>query len=274
LAASGIDTAAFDAMSILKHCFAIERHELVVIGQKQAEKEGSFRFFKLISQRAKGRPLQYILGKWDFMGELFEVGEGVFIPREDTEVLFKTAAAFIEKKKSPQILELCAGSGIISIMLAINFPGAKITCLEIFEEAIYYLNKNIKNFSDDFHGPADIKVVNGDLFSEEIMNKLGLFDLIVCNPPYIPSGEIPHLQKEVQNEPLIALDGGPDGLDFYHILTKKWKSHINKFGALAVEIGKGQAKPVSALFENAGFKNIVVKRDISGIERTITGFII
>jgi release factor glutamine methyltransferase len=268
---SGIKSASFEAMCILKFCFGVDRHELIINPTQKLDEQAKLHFFDLILQRANGRPLQYILEEWEFMGKNFKVGEGVLIPRDDTEILVKTAIAHISSIKSPQILDLCAGSGIISIILAINFPDANITCLEISENAIYYLNKNIKLILSDFYSKGSIQVIKGDIFSEKTLHKFELFDLIVCNPPYIPSEDIKYLQKEVQNEPLIALDGGPDGLNFYRVLTKKWKSQIKFGGTLAVEVGKGQASNVAKLFEEADFKNISIKKDLCGIDRVVTG---
>jgi release factor glutamine methyltransferase len=267
---AGIESASFEAMCILKLCFGVDRHELISNTSQKLDEQAQTRFFDLILQRANGRPLQYILEEWEFMGRDFKVGEGVLIPRDDTEVIVKTAIEHISSIKSPQILDLCAGSGIISITLAINFPDANITCLEISDSAICYLNENIKLFLSAFCGKGSIQVVKGDVFSEKTLHKFDSFDLIVCNPPYIPSEDIKYLQKEVQHEPRIALDGGPDGLNFYRVLPK-WKSCIKSGGTLAVEIGKGQASSVAKLFEKAGFKNISIKKDLSGIERVITG---
>lgn len=265
---SGNESSSFDAMCIFELCFNINRIDLVINGNNIVNEDISKVFFNLIKRRASGEPLQYILGKWQFMGLDFYVGEGVLIPRDDTEVLVRETVKKIKNIKNPNILDLCAGSGAVSIGIKSIIKDAIITSVELSERAIFYLKKNINLNNMN----KDILIKKTDVFQGNIEFKNCKFDAIVSNPPYIPSRDINNLQVEVRHEPTIALDGGSDGLDFYRVITKKWKKFLKPGGLLAVEIGINQEQSVCELFYSQGFKNIEKFNDINDICRVIMGF--
>ena len=163
---------------------------------------------KAIERRIKGEPLQYILGEWEFYSLPFIVGEGVLIPRPETELLVDLALKYATKES--KIIDLCSGSGAIAIAIAKN-TGASLFALEKYEKALNYLEKNIAL------NKANVKVIKEDLFNFEPSEK---FDIIISNPPYIKKADLASLQKEVRFEPMTALDGGEDGLIFYRHIAK------------------------------------------------------
>ena len=260
-----IDSFAFDAMKIFEFCFNFDRQDIILYRNTEAEPKKVLNFFELINQRANGRPLQYILGNWNFMDSTFTVGEGVLIPRDDTEVLVNEVLAQISTTKAPQILDLCAGAGTISISLAQKRDDAKIFAAELSDIALKYLKMNIN--LNEVKNVTQIKL--DVLFATNKLN-FEKFDVIVSNPPYIPTVDLNSLQKEVLYEPKMALDGGDDGLKFYRAIAKNWSRFLKKTGCICVEIGIGQANNVVDIFKCANFKNIRVKKDLNGIERVIT----
>ncbi|MGN1112766.1 MAG: N5-glutamine methyltransferase family protein, partial [Acutalibacteraceae bacterium] len=161
-------------------------------------------------------------------------------------------------------LDLCAGSGAISVALK-KLAGADVTAVELSDKAFAYLKKNSE------HNSADIRLIMDDIFECSKDFEDGFFDLIVSNPPYIKSDDIKTLQAEVQKEPAMALDGGKDGFDFYREIIKDWSRKLRKGGALAFELGEGQAEYVAELMKSEGFASIETSLDISGIERAIIG---
>lgn len=263
---SGIENAAFDNMSIFEYCFNLKRQDVSIYRDKAAKKSLLEKFFLCIDQRSKGKPLQYILGNWSFMGLNFLVGEGVLIPRDDTEVLVNKALELVKDRKNPKILDLCSGSGAIAVSLANHIKTAKVTAVEISDEAIKYLKKNIELNKTTNVTIEKLDVLNGD----DIPFCQNEFDLIVSNPPYIKSNELKDLQKEVQFEPKLALDGGEDGLVFYRAILSIWKQFLKNNGFICVEIGIGQEKEVFKMFEESGFFNIEVLKDINGINRVVS----
>ncbi|MDR3178599.1 MAG: peptide chain release factor N(5)-glutamine methyltransferase [Oscillospiraceae bacterium] len=254
--------SSFETMSILNFCFKIDRLGFIEHRFEEISQEKAKHFLKLVLNRAKGKPLQYILGEWEFMNKNFFINEGVLIPREETEILVNYSFEKIKNLKSPCILELCAGSGIVSIILKLQIKTAEITAIEISEKAICCMKKNL-----DFYKIKDVKILKLDVLRENI-NKLDHFDLLVCNPPYIPTSDIKHLSKEVKNEPIIALDGGKDGLKFYRAIAENWSKTLKKSGSLTVEIGINQSEEVCEIFHSHGFKTCVVK-DFNDVKRIV-----
>ena len=260
-----IESFTFDTMKIFEFCFNFDRQDIILCRNAVADSKKVLNFFELINQRANGRPLQYILGYWDFMDSTFKVGEGVLIPRDDTEVLVNEVFAQISTIKEPQILDLCAGPGTISISLAKKRPDAKIAAAELSDAAIKYLKMNINLIE-----VKNVSTIKLDVLSDT--NKLNFekFDVIVSNPPYIPTGDLNSLQKEVLYEPKMALDGGNDGLKFYRAIAKNWTRFLKKSSCICVEIGIGQSNDVTSIFKCANFKNVKVIKDLNGIDRVIT----
>lgn len=211
-------------------------------------------------KRAEGYPLQYIFGKWEFFGYEFFVGEGVLIPRPETELLVETALPALNENSI--ILDLCSGSGCIPIACS-KESGCKAYAVELYEKAFSFLEKNIA------HNKANVTAINGDALDNSILSGIE-FDVILSNPPYLTKEEMSELQKEVRFEPETALFGGDDGLYFYRMLFKLWKHRLKKGGIFAVEVGDKQAKDVKALMELEGFKAEIIS-DYAGIERVVKG---
>lgn len=260
----------FDAMCLLEKAFSISRTEYYLNSEKQISEDEYRAFISLAKRRALGEPLQYILGEWEFMGKTFLVGEGVLIPRPETEMIAEEALKFLKNKKSPVVFDLCAGSGCIGVTVASERKDAKVYLLEKSDKAAEYLEKNIALNKAD-----NAVFVKGDLF-ESYMDMAELKpDLILSNPPYIESSVISSLQKEVQREPHMALDGGEDGLDFYRALSEKWIDLINDGGMIIIECGEGQADDICKIFsENPRVKNAVGYKDFGGSDRMVTAEII
>ncbi len=263
---AGVPDADFDSLYLLEHFFGADRTELILHGERKADETLCERFFKAVNERITGKPLQYIVGKWNFMGYDFVVGEGVLIPRDDTEVVVEAALDFLKNVKCPKVIDLCSGSGAIAVAIAKLMPDSEVTALEYSDLAIEYLKKNIK-----LNGTENVKVFQGDVtvcsgeFSDES------FDLVISNPPYIRSEQIDTLQIELQFEPRMALDGGRDGLYFYRSIVKNWSSKVKPNGMIAFEVGEEQFEPVAEEVRKQGFENIVYRLDLQGFKRTVSG---
>ena len=260
--------AAFDAMCIFKFCFNMDRQNLILNGKGPASNEGCTKFFELINERANKRPLQYIIGEWEFMGSLFKVGEGVLIPREDTETLVNECLERIKDTLSPHIADLCSGSGAVAISIAKARKDALVIAIELSEVAYSYLLKNIElnNIKNVIPLKADI------LKADDIMSSLQVdkFDSIVSNPPYLTKSDMECLQDEVKREPSMALFGGNDGLYFYNEIPKLWSPYLKNGGSLCVEFGINQENDIENIFRNYGFSNINKEKDINGIYRALS----
>ncbi len=221
------------------------------------------KFYSAVEKRKQNQPLQYIIGHWDFDSLRLRVKDGVLIPREDSLSLVFTVAETL-KSNVCKGLDLCSGTGAIALSLIKNCPNITVDAIELFDIPFECLVENIKN-----HGQSRVRAIKADIFTE--YEKYSELDFIVSNPPYIARKEIATLQKEVQNEPVTALDGGIDGLDFYRVICEKWYKCLKKSGILAVEIGDTQAKEVSKLFKDNNFKNIKVINDLNSLPRVVYG---
>lgn len=258
-----VENAFFDARWLVEKALGINSTQFALKKDKQVSKKNEVEFLALIRRRIAGEPLQYILGEWEFMGYPFLVGEGVLIPRPETELLADFAKDFLKDKKAPVVFDLCSGSGCIAVSVAKLLPKAKVYAVEKSADALVYLKKNVK-----LNKAKNVEVVSGDVADPRLLQGITP-DLILSNPPYIKSEEIPTLQKEVQREPSMALDGGADGLDFYKILAADWLSRLPKGGVMAVECGEAQAEDISQLFFLAGGVPDTIN-DLSGIQRVVT----
>lgn len=264
---AGIQSPAFDAAQIVNHCTNIDKQTMIMYPQKLISQQQFEKIKDEMILRSKGVPLQYILGEWNFMGRTFAVGEGVLIPRDDTEVLVNESILFLKQicqNSSVRVLELCAGSGIVSITLAKMFPNFKFEALEISEDACCFCSKNIEKYNAD-----NVVLRKYDIRMGPQPDFIGAFDLLVSNPPYIPNDDIDFLQKEVQYEPKLALCGGLDGLDFYRTIAEKWMTTLKNTGGAFFEIGIGQALDVSQIFRKKGYSEISVTKDINCIDRVV-----
>lgn len=212
---------------------------------------------KAVERRLLGEPLQYILGEWEFYSLPFIVGDGVLIPRPETELLVDLALK--EIKPDCKVIDLCSGSGAIAVAVAKN-SNATVYALEKYEKAISFLERNIAL------NKVAVKIIKEDLFNFSPTEK---FDIIISNPPYIKTSVLDSLQKEVKHEPVTALDGGEDGLIFYRHIAGL-KKHLNKGGKIMVEIGFDQSDAVQEIFQQNGLTTKAYK-DLNGVQRVIIG---
>lgn len=261
---NNIENSKFEAQSLLQKAFSLDRVGFIMHKTDKADENCSHNFLKFIEKRISGEPLQYILGEWSFMGFDFKVGRGVLIPRDDTEVVVNLCIDFLENRADKKTVDLCSGSGAIAVALD-KISGAEVTAVEIDETAFSYLETNVKENN------SSVKPVMADAL--EICDTFadGELDLIVSNPPYIKSADIETLQKEVQLEPRLALDGGEDGCDFYREIVSRWSRKLKKGGALAFELGENQADAVKALMTEQGFSDFKISLDFGGVQRAIIG---
>jgi len=261
---NGVDNAEFDNRMIFENCFGLDRTQLVIKGEHKAPQGKQEKFLNDIDARISGEPLQYILGVWEFMGFEFFVGKGVLIPREETELLVQEVQKDLEKSSDEKIVfDLCSGSGCVGISIAKICKNCKVYLIEKSQDALKYLKKNATESK-----LANITIIEGDITKGFEYFDLPQPNIIVSNPPYIKSNDINELQNEVKREPLMALDGGDDGLYFYRILAQKWMPYISENGMIAVEIGDGQDYDVCAIFSQAS-SNVTKKQDFSEIMRVI-----
>lgn len=216
----------------------------------------------VIKRRKNGEPLQYIVGEWDFYGLTFSVGNGVLIPRPETEILVENVLNEIKNVDNPIVFDICAGSGCIGITIAKLRPDAKVYLFEKEDKAFSYLAKNCEKFS-----LKNVIAVQCDIFDYDL-SSLPHADAIISNPPYIKSDDIPFLQAEVQNEPISALDGGKDGLSFYRCILSKWVSKVKSGGIIAFECGDGQSDDILSLFDGAYAEKKVIF-DFNNIDRIV-----
>jgi release factor glutamine methyltransferase len=266
LAQARNESPAFDAACLIKMIFGLDRQQLILRSGEPADDGKKEEYFQKIEERASGRPLQYILGRWPFLDLELAVGEGVLIPREETELLVRTAAELLKKHASPRVIDLCSGTGAVALGLASLLPQAEVTAAELYGEAYAYLTRNCKEL-----GYKNVTSVRLDILDSGSAKRFTALDGIVSNPPYVKEGELVGLQTEVKREPQTALSGGADGLDFYRAIALLWIPGLKPGGIAAVEIGEGQAEDVRALFEQADLSEIKIYRDFNGIERVVTG---
>ena len=265
---SGVPDADLDAWYLLEFVTGISKARYYGNPEAGMEEEEVLRYRDVIRQRAERIPLQQITGEQEFMGFSFQVNEHVLIPRQDTETLVEEALGVLKPKM--EILDLCTGSGCILLSLLKlgekqGIAGLKGTGADISREALKVAEENGRRLEI----PGDqLAWVRGDLFE-----KLeGPFDLLVSNPPYIPSGELSGLQEEVRlHDPALALDGHEDGLYFYRRIAAEAGKYLRDGAFLMLEIGWDQGEAVRGLLEAAGYQEVEVKKDLSGNDRVVRG---
>ena len=261
LAEAGCEDAAFDAHCLLEDLGGLPRG--TAADDTPLTEAQTAALDAALAQRAAGRPLQYILGQWDFLTLTLKVGEGVLIPRPDTELLCEVAAEQLREKTAPRVLDLCAGSGCVGLGVASLCPDAVVTAVELSEDALGYLKQNVLHYPD-----YAVTVRQADVLTDYAAFD-GTYDAILSNPPYIPTADLASLQKEVQREPRMALDGDADGLAFYRTIAEHWCGKLASGGFCAVEVGIGQADDVAALFAACGLENTAIYPDLAGIPRVV-----
>ena len=256
---AGVDSPAFEASVLMEDLLELPRNPERTAAEVLLDPEQEERIFAAAEKRISGYPLQYIIGNWEFFGRKFFVGEGVLIPRPETELLCETVLKYFSRSLPPKVVDLCSGSGCIAITLAKELSGAKVTAVELYDGAFEHLEKN-----NALHGNC-VNAIKGDA-----LIPFGKFDCIVSNPPYIDEKEMKELQTEVTFEPETALFGGRDGLDFYRAISKNWFEHLNEGGLIAFEIGDTQGEAVLNILLENGYKNAGIFKDYEGRDRVVT----
>ena len=260
LAAAGVPDAEIDAWYLFEHVTGMNRASYFLHNTDAMEEEQVKKLQDLTEQRAQRIPLQYITGSQEFMGYSFLVSPATLIPRQDTEILVEEVGRVAEGKR---VLDLCTGTGCILLSLAKMCRLAKAVGTDISSEAIETAKKNAGCLQ------AEAEFYCGDLF--EAVPQGMRFDIIVSNPPYIPSAVIDTLMPEVkEHEPMSALDGDADGLKFYREIIKNANKFLTEQGQIFFEIGCEQGADVSALLAENGFQNIRVIKDLAGLDRVVS----
>jgi len=267
---NGIDDALPEAEMLVFH--AVNRNRLdAYIENPEIKSADSAKVRRLLQRRLTGEPVQYIIGHIEFCGLCIKVGKGVLIPRPETELLVEEVIRAISDQrsavssktvKSLSLLDLCTGTGCIALALAREFPEAGVYGTDLSKEAVAYAKKNAKA-----NNIENIRFRQGSLFDAV---KAKRFDIITANPPYIRRDEIETLQREIRDwEPVAALDGGLDGMDFYRAILSSVGDYLNPDGFIFVELGYDQAEGVQKIARAEGFSEITVIKDYAGIGRIL-----
>jgi release factor glutamine methyltransferase len=261
----GLERARFDSEMLLASSLGVDRLWLYTHFDQPLTGPELDVFRSAVIRRSKREPLQYILGYWGFWALDFAVWPGVLIPRQETEHLVECALKFAGSAN--KILDLCTGSGNIAISLAKELPSTFFWATDVSAQAVKLAMENARK-----HGIQQrICFLCGDLF-EPVKGQEKSFDLIVCNPPYIPTNQINKLQPEIKDfEPRLAVDGGKDGLSFYRRLIPEAVSFLKPSGCLIMEIGENQARPGQEMMRNWGYQEITVFKDYGGLDRVLVG---
>lgn len=262
---AGIEEAGLDAWYLLEYVTGINRATYFADSNQEMKDSHRATYQALISERETRIPLQHLTGVQEFMGLEFRVNEHVLIPRQDTEILVETALEKINTKKPLRVLDMCTGSGCILLsVLSYGRKKCEITGVgvDVSDKALQVAKENARNLQ------VDAEWIESDLFSG-VSEK---FDMILSNPPYIPSAVIKTLQPEVrEHDPLLALDGKEDGLYFYRKIIEESRNYLQPGGWLIFEIGAEQGEAVSSYLKQNGFVQVVVKKDLTGLDRVVCG---
>lgn len=264
---AGIEENRSEADIIFEYYFGMNKLKIILHGNEKLPENLIDKLDEVIAKRKKGIPIQYILGEWNFRNLRFKVGEGVLVPRDDTNILIDVSVKFLNSKKNPCVIDLCSGSGCVAISIEreLKLKNTEIFGVELSKKAFEYFKSNAEI------NRSNVKAINGDIlkiYSEFCDDK---FDAIVSNPPYIRTDEISKLQKEVKFEPSMALDGGKDGLCFYKNICKNWIPKLKVGGMIAYEIGFGQENEIKKFMEESGIGCIKFYKDINNIIRVVSG---
>lgn len=258
-----------ESILILSQLLNVDKSYIYIHGDKNIDDNIANEFIDIINRRIKGYPLQYLLKQEDFMGLNFYIEEGVLIPRSDTEIMVEFIIDYINKHDSKNVLDIGVGSGAISLSIAKYCSDAMVYGIDIEDIPIKVANINKERLSIE-----NVAFFKGDLFQALVENNIDeKFHIAVSNPPYIKTKDIEDLQVEVrEHEPLVALDGGGDGLDFYRRISKDALNYLLPNGILIYEIGYDQGPQVKDILYNEGFNNISILKDYQGHDRVVYGF--
>ena len=265
LAQAGKDSPRYDARALYMFLTGLDNTGLIMAQREDVAQNIQARYLSLIQERASGIPLQHITGHQGFMDLDLKVGPEVLIPRPETELLVEEALRVLREEydaadaPAPEVLDICTGSGAIGLSVKRHFPKAQVTLSDVSDGALQTAETNA-----ELNG-LKVEILKSDMFKAlEGRN----FHMILCNPPYITDREIETLTSEVrEHEPMIALSGGADGLDFYRILAEEAPKHLNCGGRLMMEIGYDQGETVPALMRNLGDTRVL--KDLNGLDRVV-----
>lgn len=280
LQSNNVSDADFDAFALLEYVTGVSKSDFFFKKSDEISDSCYERYIELIERRSKREPLQHITNRQNFFGYDFYVDSNVLIPRQDTEVLIEKILEVIEANFNVEIssdisiLDMCTGSGCIAITVYRELikRGFNIdaTAVDLSKDALAVTEKNVENLvgikalNNTFH------IIESDMFSN--INNNRSYDIIVSNPPYIPTRDIEKLEPEVRDyDPIMALDGDTDGLRFYRRIIEESSNYLNNNGFIAFEIGYNQGDDVKSLLEEKGYKDIHIYKDLGGLDRVIIG---
>lgn len=276
LTKAGCSDPRIDAEILMCHLLSLTKSQLFIKYPSLLDEKTCHEYFELVDRRSTGVPVQYITGEQEFMGLSFRVNEHVLIPRQDTETLVEEVMESIKDRRQKgrshgenyRILDLCCGSGAIGLSLAKLVQDVKVTASDISEKALTVAKENAKGIGVE----KKVKFVQGDLFAS-LRKGLGSkkYHYILSNPPYIPRNVIPSLQREVrEHEPILALDGGEEGLDFYRRILAEAPDYLSKNGILFMEIGYDQGEALGRLIAESGkYQAWEIIKDLAGLDRIV-----
>ncbi len=265
---AGVENCGLEARLLLCQAIGCSKEEFLARSKMYVGDAAANRVRELTARRAAGEPAAYITGSWEFYGLPMVVTPAVLIPRMDTEVLVQAAVdALRGRKMDARVLDLCCGSGCIGCAIGRTLPATRLILADVSPDALSVCRRNVA-----LNNLASRAVcLQADVMATPPL-RLGNVDLIVCNPPYVPTDEIETLDPSVRDwEPHLALDGGKSGLDFYGAVLRNWLPSLAPGGWLFFEVGEGQAAPVWERMFRAGLRGIASVRDTAGTERVVFG---
>lgn len=270
---AGIEEARLDAWLLLEYTADISRAWYYAHPESEVNEEIASEYLSLCQKRAEHIPLQHLTHQACFMGYDFYVDERVLVPRQDTEVLAEEALHQLRSIRNPRILDMCTGSGCLLLSLLMELPDATGTGVDISAAALAVAERNRKNLELEKRAVlVQSDTFSGDYFQKNSGNISLEYDMLISNPPYIPTEEIGKLMEEVRfHDPVLALDGREDGLYFYRRITEQAGKYLKPGGWLMYEIGCEQGADVSAIMQGEGFAEVTVKKDLAGLDRVVIG---
>lgn len=270
---AGIEEARLDAWLLLEYTADISRAWYYAHPESEVNEEIVSEYLSLCQKRAEHIPLQHLTHQACFMGYDFYVDERVLVPRQDTEVLAEEALHQLRNMRNPRILDMCTGSGCLLLSLLMELPDAIGTGVDISEAALAVAERNRKNLELEKRAVlVQSDTFSGDYFQKNSGNTSLEYDMLISNPPYIPTEDIGKLMEEVRfHDPVLALDGREDGLYFYRRITEQAGKYLKPGGWLMYEIGCEQGADVSAIMQGEGFTEVTVKKDLAGLDRVVIG---
>ena len=273
LLSAGIEEARLDAWLLLEYTADISRAWYYAHPESEVNEKIVSEYLSLCQKRAEHIPLQHLTHQACFMGYDFYVDERVLVPRQDTEVLAEEALHQLRNMRNPRILDMCTGSGCLLLSLLMELPDATGTGVDISAAALAVAERNRKNLELEKRAVlVQSDTFSGDYFQKNSGNISLEYDMLISNPPYIPTEDIGKLMEEVRfHDPVLALDGREDGLYFYRRITEQAGKYLKPGGWLMYEIGCEQGADVSAIMQGEGFTEVTVKKDLAGLDRVVIG---